>query len=342
MTGSFRVLAFQTLLPSAVLWLAAVAGLWSTLDAPTRAGLRGLAAPQAASIWIGGTDGTLLLSADGGRTWRNVAPSDATGLDFRDVEARDATTAIAMAAGEGDRSRLYRTTDGGTTWKTLFVGASRETFLDAIAAADDGRLYAIGDPVGGRFLFLESTDGGATWNERPGPPAMPGEAAFAASGTCLAARGPWVFLVTGGAKARFHVSADGGASWTARDLPLVQGPSSAGAFSVAFADDRHGVVVGGDYKEPEVSGAVAAFTADGGRTWTLPRRPPAGFRSAVAPVPGTSEWLALGPSGTDRSRDNGLTWEREDPTSLNALVVGPSDAWSVGPGGAVRRSSPRR
>jgi len=312
---------------------------WLSVDTPTRAGLRALAAPDPATVWIGGTDGTLLLSSDAGRTWRNVAPLDAAGLDFRDVEARDARAAVAMAAGEGDRTRLYRTTDGGDTWATLYVGKSAEAFLDAVAAADERRMYAIGDPIAGRFLFLASTDGGATWRERPGPAADDGEAAFAASGSCLFARGTRILLATGGRRARLHMSDDEGATWSARDLPLPHGPTSAGAFSMAFADDDHGVVVGGDYKQPDASGAVAAVTSDGGRSWTVARRPPGGFRSAVAPVPGTRgrEWIAVGPSGTDRSRDGGHTWAPVDATALNALAVGASSRWSVGPAGAVRK-----
>jgi len=315
--------------------------LWSTVESPTRAGLRGLAATHAATVWIGGTGGTLRLSTDGGRTWRDIAPPDAAGLDFRDVEARDARTAVAMAAGEGDRTRLYRTTDGGATWATLFVGKVKEAFLDAVAAADERRLYAVGDPIAGRFLFLATHDGGATWSERPGPPAETGEAAFAASGTCLAARGRRIFLVTGGTRARFHASDDEGATWTACDLPLVHGLASTGAFSVAFADDEQGVVVGGDYKQPEAAEAVAAFTSDGGKTWTAATRPPSGFRSAVAPLPGRRgrEWMAVGTSGTDRSHDGGRTWETVDATPLNALVIAAAGAWSVGPDGAIRKSS---
>jgi len=119
---------------------------WLSVDTPTRAGLRALAAPDPATVWIGGTDGTLLLSSDAGRTWRNVAPLDAAGLDFRDVEARDARAAVAMAAGEGDRTRLYRTTDGGDTWAKLYVGPVDATALNALAVGASSR-WSVG-PAG--------------------------------------------------------------------------------------------------------------------------------------------------------------------------------------------------
>jgi photosystem II stability/assembly factor-like uncharacterized protein len=326
---------------TSILLAMAASALWSPVPSPTRAGLRGLAAPDASTVWIGGTEGTLLLSTDAGGTWTNVAPPDAGGLDFRDVLARDARTAVAMTAGEGDRTRLYRTTDGGSTWTTLFVGRAQEAFLDALAAADERRLYAVGDPIAGRFLFLASDNGGVTWSERPGPLARKGESAFAASGTCLFARGRRIVLVTGGTCARSHTSDDEGKTWTARELPLAHGEGSTGAFSVAFADDAQGVVVGGDYKKPAASDGVAAFTSDGGKTWTASPRPPNGFRSAVAPLPAGRgrEWITVGTSGTDRSQDGGRTWEAVDATALNALVIAGDVAWSVGAEGAIRRGS---
>ena len=43
----------------------------------------------------------------------------ATDLDFRDVHGVDANTAYLLSAGEGEKSRIYKTADGGQTWTWL-------------------------------------------------------------------------------------------------------------------------------------------------------------------------------------------------------------------------------
>ena len=51
----------------------------------------------------------------------------------------------------------------------------------------------------------------------------------------------------------------------------------------------------------------AAVTDDGGATWR-PVNGLSGFRSAVAYMPGGHAIVAVGPTGTDMSRDDGRTW----------------------------------
>ena len=108
----------------------------------------------------------------------------------------------------------------------------------------------------GRFQLVVTGDGGANWKPLPEkdlPEALEKEGVFAASGTCLIARGEKdAWFCTGGAKkARVFRSADRGKSWTAVETPLLAGVESAGVFSIAFRDRTHGVVVGGDYRKPE-------------------------------------------------------------------------------------------
>ena len=44
------------------------------------------------------------------------------------------------------------------------------------------------------------------------------------------------------------------------DKLIVAGAESAGIFSLAFRDKRHGMIVGGDYRKPNQTGATAATT----------------------------------------------------------------------------------
>jgi hypothetical protein len=123
---------------------------------------------------------------------------------------------------------------------------------------------------------------------------MEGEGAFAASNTCLAivptnvrksgasAPDANLWFATGGKTARVFHSPDRGQTWQVFDTPILQGPDSAGIFSIAFRDALHGVIAGGDYKHPKDDGPNLAFTDDGGKTWTLSDLHPLAFFSGVA------------------------------------------------------------
>ncbi len=125
---------------------------WQMQDSGTTAGLRGIDSVDGTVAWASGTGGTVLRTVDGGAHWTHCATPDAdkdgATLDFRGVQAWDAQTAIVMASGPGDKSRLYKTTDGCKTWKLLFKNPDAR-MVSGIAsgstALQDGIL--LGDPV---------------------------------------------------------------------------------------------------------------------------------------------------------------------------------------------------
>jgi photosystem II stability/assembly factor-like uncharacterized protein len=91
-----------------------------------------------------------------------------------------------------------------------------------------------------------------------------------------------LWFATGGKTARVFHSPDRGKTWEVFDTPILHGPDSAGIFSIAFRDARHGFIAGGDYKHPKDDGPNLAFTNDGGKTWTLSELKPQAYFSAVA------------------------------------------------------------
>src|SRR5262249_26696310 len=156
-------------------------------------------------------------------------------------------------------------------------------FLDAFAFWDADHGLALGDPVDGRFEVMTTEDGGRTW-KRPSPEGMPpallGEGAFAASGSCLVVAGDGhAWFGAGGARpSRVSRPADKGRTWTVHETTVMAGPPSSGIFSLAFSDGDHGIAVGGDYKEPGRASHIVALTSDGGRTWRSPKGPePGGY-----------------------------------------------------------------
>ncbi|MCT7357160.1 oxidoreductase [Streptomyces sp. 15-116A] len=299
---------------------------------------RGLAAVSRNTAWLAGTRGTVLRTTDGGRSWRNVSPPGAGELQFRDVEAFDARRAVVLAIGEGEASRVYRTDDGGRTWTESF----RNT--DARAFFDHRHGLAMSDPVDGRFRILSTRDGGRSWTVLPDtgmPPALPGEAGFAASGQCLVSSGPKdVWMATGGAaRARVLHSADRGRTWTVTDAPIPGGDPARGVFALAFRDRTHGLAVGGDFRPDQPSADAAAHTADGGRTWRPATASPPAYRSGAAWLPHSRRAaLAVGPTGTDLTTDGGRTWRTVDTGSYDTVDCAPDlGCWAAGEKGRVAR-----
>jgi len=315
---------------------------WTTFDTGVDARLRGLAAVSRHVAWASGSAGTVLRTVNGGRTWQQVGPPGTTDLQFRDIEAFDERHAVALSIGEGDQSRVYRTDDGGAHWTETFRNDDPRAFYDCMAFFDRWHGLTLSDPVDGRFRILSTSDGGRSWRVLPTegmPPALDGEFAFAASGTCLVTashghRDAW-FATGGGSAARAFHSTDGGRTWTVGATPVPSGPT-AGIYSLAFRDPRHGLAVGGDFTTPTQAPDAAALTRDGGRTWTVARTVPGEYRSGVAWRPQGDTALAVGPTGSDISRDGGRTWTRFDTGSFDAVMcAGDGACWASGEHGRV-------
>ena len=197
---------------------------------------------------------------------------DADKLDFRDIHAIDAKSALVMSAGPGALSRIYRTDDGGAHWRLLATNQFPEGFWDAMAFWDAQNGIAVRRSGQGPLPDLRHCRRRRTWRqlEGKGLDALENEGAFAASGTCLSVAGASdAWIVTGGAQSSrvFH-SSDRGASWQAAALPIPAGAAARGAFSVGFHNARVGMAAGGDYKEPTLAAINGARSEDGGATWT--------------------------------------------------------------------------
>jgi photosystem II stability/assembly factor-like uncharacterized protein len=296
------------------------------------------AEPRHIAVWACGSNGVILFSNDEGKTWKRLHVSGGETLDFRGIVALDETTAYLMSSGEGDKSRIYKTMDGGETWKLEFTDKRPSFFLDALVCNRD--CYALSDPVDGKFVLVGAQNG-ENWKELPGdgmPVALPGEGAFAASGTSLAIdrQGEMHFGTGGGKAARVFHSTDRGKTWTAAETPIASGNASSGIFSIACARNLV-IAVGGDYKDPNKSDRVAAYSLDRGKTWSLATQQPGGYRSAVVSIEGATLG-AVGPSGEDISYDRGVHWIHTDSLDLNAaFVLDPRNAWAVGPKGTIAR-----
>lgn len=292
--------------------------------------LQAVSPVNARVVWVSGLGGSYAITTDGGQTWRSAVVPGAEALQFRDVEAVSDRIAYLLAAGVGSDSRIYKTTDGGATWALQFQNQDPTGFNDCFAFFSSRRGLVMADSSSGQFPVIQTRDG-QTWTRIADrlPAAQPGEAAFAASGTCVAtlgARRAWI--ATGGAPlARVLSTIDGGQSWAAHATPIAHGTATSGNFSVAFRDRRHGIVAGGDLATPgDRSSQNFARSRDGGATWTL---------TAPAPFPGAVFGTSYAIAAPGRPRDGEPEVEpsdddlRDDDQATGAVVV------ATGPGGAA-------
>jgi len=338
---------------------------WEILPSGSTADLRGIDAVGNGVAWASGTQGTVLRTTDEGKSWvRCATPPGAEGLDFRGVQAFDASTAIVMSSGKGDLSRLYKTVDGCKSWKLAFTNPDAEGFWDGILMnrlESDGLL--LGDPVAGQFSLWSTEDKGGTWSRyssRYAPKtltALPGESVFAASNSSLTQddHGRAIFGTGGAASARIFISGSADGGYDSHNVPLAGNTAAAGIFSIAFRTflsqyvigAAHFVAVGVDYTKASESHGTAAYSVDNGETWHTAKTPPHGYRSAVAYDGVAKAWVTVGPNGTDVSTDDGRNWRALRP---NAAPQDPPDAdqhWNalslpfvVGPHGRIGKLRP--
>jgi photosystem II stability/assembly factor-like uncharacterized protein len=337
-----RSLLIAALLASSA--ASASAQSWQATPSGTSAELRGLSVVDAKVAWASGAKGTVLRTVDG-EHWQAMQVPEADKIDFRDIQAFDARTAVVMGAGPGAASRIYATSDGGASWRLMTTNQVAEGFWDAMAFWDKDHGILFGDPVKGSFQVYTTGDGGASWQlvETKGLEAMPNVGAFAASGTCLTVAGTNdAWIATGGsADSRVFHSADRGKTWRAQATPIPAGAAARGVFSVAFLNPKEGFAAGGDYKETHMAGINGARTEDGGATWSPVQVQPAGYMSVVVPVPGAPRSLvAAGLAGSGFSRDAGKSWTALDKTPMNTVgFASPTTGWAVGPKGLLMKYS---
>jgi photosystem II stability/assembly factor-like uncharacterized protein len=314
---------------------------WQKQVSNTEANFRSICSVSDKIVWVGGSKGTFVKTTDGGKTWVATQVQGAETLDFRDIHAFDAQTAILMSAGEAEKgnAKIYRTEDGGKTWQIVYQTIQKGIFFDGIDFWDAQNGIVFSDPIEGKFVILKTKDGGKSWNPiNPEniPENQKGEAAFAASGTSLITFGKnQAYICTGGGEVgRVFYSENQGENWSVvkTNMPASQ---AAGLFGLRFWDKQHGIAVGGDYQSVEKAIPNVLLTSDGGKTWqNAPQTNPAGLKESVV-IYKKKFLIAVGPSGTCYSKDFGKSWIMIDKSAFHAISVSGNGIWAVGAKGII-------
>jgi hypothetical protein len=299
--------------------------------------LRGISAVSGEVAWASGREGTVLRTVDGGKHWQVIKVPGAGELDFRDVEGFDADSAVVLSIGPGEASRIYRTGDGGRTWILTLQNKDPRAFFDCMVF-DGQRGWMLGDPVDARFQVRVTRDGGRDWHllEADMPQARADEAAFAASGTCIARtpRGE-VLAVTGGGAARVLAGDSSEPHWAAYPSGMPHRIPAAGVFSATpMGEDM--LLVGGDFERETVSGRAARvrFSGHGLTIESMPG--PHGYRSGAACTQARKpRCVAVGPAGADEW--NGSIWLPLPGEGYDAIDLVGNVGWASGDAGRIAR-----
>jgi len=280
-----------------------------------KSSFRGLSAPSDSVIWASGSNGTVGRSIDAGNSWKWMIVPGFEKKDFRDIEAFDAQTAIIMAV--DNPAYILKTKDGGANWKVVFEKEQEGMFLDAMDFKG-GNGVCIGDAIiedstkPTKFFLLRTKDYGETW-ERPywDVPLANDKMIFAASGSNIILnpqRGSHYIFVTGGTKSFFNnMLFDGKPNMMyVSKLPLLEGKTSTGAFSICSGGKDSVYIVGGDYNEYWKDSGNVVYRTKVNKKWS--RSSTHGYRSCIIQCD-KSTFITCGTNGVDISFNGCKTWK---------------------------------
>ncbi|MBI5214901.1 MAG: hypothetical protein HY960_04050 [Ignavibacteriae bacterium] len=178
---------------------------------------------------VGGEQGLLLRTDDGGETWK-VTDIESTLVSYRPLrKIRYYSDDFVMAVGGQAEfaGPIWRSTNGGQSWR-VFLTADK---LDDFQFIDSLNIVAVGGGLDDGAAAARSTDGGWTWNFQY--IGMFGTAKAIAFRTPSEAFTPLTNTGT------FIYTGDSGISWTEKFTP-----DSSYVNDVFFTDERHGYMVG--------------------------------------------------------------------------------------------------
>jgi len=268
--------------------------------------------------WVGGDEGFLSRTDDGGASWVRQAVGTNEGIN--DIYFRDKENGFLLAG-----NTIFSTQDSGTRWiesrsfqPKEFDGATVELY--SVRFPNKKKGWVVGSVSRGNrivdSILVFTDDSGTTWQRQRAPARLE----LIHVDFVNEKRG-WIV----GAGGTILYTNDGGQNWTPQSSGITET-----IFHIDFRDEKRGWAVG-------ERGRILR-TIDGGQVWSQVPAPLPSTLLSVQFVSDDEGW-AIGRSGTIlRSSDGGQTWiQQESSTKQNlyALYFNKKIGWTVGADGIV-------
>lgn len=271
--------------------------------------------------FVGGDNGFLAATNDGGRSWARLPLN--TKENINEIYFRNDDNGYVLAG-----SRIYLSKDGGSTWresKLIDAGELKGLTPDFLSVRFTGKRkgWIVGSVSNRRdevvdSLVLHTTDGGETWQRVK----VPAKVELYHLDFTNDERG-WLV----GDKGTILYTEDEGQTWAKQATG-----TTVSIYNVDFRNSKDGAAVGGE--------GVVLRTEDGGATWRRVVTNVTRTLLRVSFADDKNAW-AVGAGGTIlRTDDKGKTWIRQEsgsPDSLYGLYVDKRGGWAVGRKGIVIR-----
>jgi photosystem II stability/assembly factor-like uncharacterized protein len=277
--------------------------------------------------WVAGSNGTLLATNDGGRTWKRLhLPSED---NLRDVYFANEQSGwlvcerdiFKLKMNDEPRTYLLRTDDGGLNWvRVTLAGFDVNARLVRAVFSDGNHGWAFGESG----AVFATRDGGASWARQALPT------------THLVLGGAFVDEAHGwlvGAGGTVLQTSDGGVTW---HPGIVRDDAGARFTATSFVGSRLGWAVG--------AGGRVFATTDAGRTWSQQRSNVSVDLIDVKFVDAAEGWAAGGQGTLLHTTDGGAQWMVVSSGTSHALerlfFVDQNHGWAVGFGGTIISYTP--
>jgi photosystem II stability/assembly factor-like uncharacterized protein len=264
----------------------------------------------------------LLLTRDGGRTWKNVAPARISGAiyDWAWLGSRYGWIVTSDCVGKGGVV-VHRTANGGRTWhrsrRLTHLSCNAGNWLQlAFADTRRGWLFQV-ETVRHVAALWRTVDGGRTWSSSARLP-LRGAVAFTSTRDGWLARGRWRD------QQAFFTTHDGGRTWSRRRFARPNGYGGAETYYAVPTFFGARGVLPVTLLTPRRAAVAFYVTADAGKTWRLealrrvvlawrPHNPFAWHAPTAIAAPRTW-WLASGRrvERVEVTTDGGRSWRRID------------------------------
>lgn len=291
---------------------------WTRFDAKTLAWLHTIYFLNENKGWIGGGEGLILITNDGGNSWTKA--KKITGDHIREIYFSDEKQGWMLCErniynlGAASPSYMLKTTDGGENWEKIeFTGGRRERIADIFFTG-----YELGFAVGeSGALYALQTDG-KTWKKQLSP------SRYLLTGGTFLDDMNGVIIGTSGT---ILFTEDAGLSW---DNATVSGGGGVKFQSVFFVNKKSGWAVGAQGK--------AFQTVNGGKSWREQNTRVTKDLSDVFFL-NTAEGWAVGSDGTIlHTQTAGNVWQPVETGTkhkLEKIAFAGRKGFAVGFGGTI-------